>query len=1029
MKNNFKLVIGLALLVLIFIGNSNVVKATVISGNTCTYKSEVATWSSCSVGLRYATAVSFATTTSSSATCVDTPTIQACGQDIDGNDFGIINVGSQTWMADNLKTTRYNNGSAVDGGVVGYGGSAANINIYGGLYTYWVTNVATLCPAGWHVPVETDWATLRTFTGGDTYSSNGTGYVFPTAGVKLKNIARNGTNDYGFSALGGGKFDIDTGSWAYTSLSSSYWWVANSAVDSTHAKSMNDSLDSYGLWIQYPRSKDARMSVRCVKDVPYVEDVVSATCYDSTTAVVVPAVQALGVSSLSSNTYGYYPLTNLTNFGSTTYSSGTASNATTITGKFNEGYNLSGSNSNINFGSSASILQTSGQKTFSLWVKPTGGQAGNILSKYKTDTNEGGYHLQIDTNNRVSLTIKNSVNSNFSTSLSQSLSTTTWTHLAVTIDTPNSTIALYVNGDLVGTKNTSLSGTFTNANAPFFIGAEWYGGNSYVSPYNQATDSICNWSTCFYKGGVDDFFVVDKVLSDCEIKKLAKGPDACLQPCLTSCSGTNLIANNSFESGLTGFNSEYGYNQKYGGSDWNANNLAEGGYTVTTNPHNVHSRWETFSAYGGSGNMIVANGADSSTGSPARNKNIVCANISVKTNTNYYFSAEVRATYNPSSYPTTDYWPEAQLFVNNTSITDHSTTTDVTWTKKEGEWNSGATTTANFCVRTASTQGGGNDIAVDDLQVYEGTLNSCSVSPIGGPNPVNVQTGGGPGTIIGQSGYCGGNIYLSWPIVASSTKYHIYESSGVEVASTTNNQIVIKTTASSSHAYKLKSEKNGVLSTSFSTTTPWAVIASGSCQPPVTSISGTALCGGRIDLNWSSDSSLYRIDRAQCVQNVTDGSPCGTWNGWIQVNPDAGNSWIDTGLTMNKWYKYRITATSSDGLSSSAVTSAITIANNTACSSPFTCRIISPTANGKLNVNTSNSWTGTSTTNISGYAKDWTIIDNGVTSHVYDRNPLAKIFTTIGNKSVGLSVFGTNYTANCGTATTTVIHSGGIGEQ
>ena len=284
MKNNFKLVLSFALLGLMFLGNFNSAKATVINGGVCTYKSEVTSWSSCSASMRYATAVSFATTASSSPACVDAATVQACSKDIDGNDFGIINIGTQTWMADNLKTKRYNDGVDIsrDGGVVGYGGSDANIYIYGGLYTYWVTNVPALCPTGWRMPIENDWAILKNSAGGDAGTWNGSGFVFTTAGGKLKTVARGGTNNFAFSALGGGKLDSDYG-WNYGALGNSYWWVGNSAyTDGTNnARSMNDELNSTSFWVQYPRSKDARMSVRCIKEVPNSGILLTATTSSS----------------------------------------------------------------------------------------------------------------------------------------------------------------------------------------------------------------------------------------------------------------------------------------------------------------------------------------------------------------------------------------------------------------------------------------------------------------------------------------------------------------------------------------------------------------------------------------------------------------------------------------------------------------------------------------------------------------------------------------------------------------------------
>ena len=306
------------------------------------------------------------------------------------------------------------------------------------------------------------------------------------------------------------------------------------------------------------------------------------------------------------------------------------------------------------------------------------------------------------------------------------------------------------------------------------------------------------------------------------------------------------------------------------------------------------------------------------------------------------------------------------------------------------------------------------------------------------PTPVIIYTGGGSSGGVymsGQPGYCGGKTSLYWDAVPGAVKYRIYESNGTtEVASTSSTYVTIVSAVASSHGYKMKSQNvDGALSSVFSTTTPMNITSSGSCPAPVTSISATALCGGRIDLSWTYDSQTYRLDRAQCIQNVSDGDAnCPSWNSWVQVNPDNDGAWIDTGLPLNKWYKYRLTATSSDGIVSSRESASIKLSNSTTCSTPFTCKIIPPV---RSYVNSSTQWTATTSpaTNLSTYAKKWTVTDSltGNISYIYgiNTNPLNKIFTTLGLKTLGLSVYNSQYTANCTATSSTVIYSGGIQEQ
>lgn len=252
-------------------------------------------------------------------------------------------------------------------------------------------------------------------------------------------------------------------------------------------------------------------------NVPVVGNCITPTCYDPNNSTPLNATTTLGTYTLSSNTYAYYSYDfNMNNSTSTAdpYREYDTNNMTVtqISGKFSNAYNFSGTNSYIRYFSPA-LFQPSGQKTISLWVKPTGSTSGVILSEYRTDYSEGGYFIKINNDNQVSAGIKSdswvggaTQGPVYTTPLSQSLSTTIWTPIAITIDTASTTrtISLYVDGSFVGKNTISSSGNFTDAGSqtpsisvPFLVGAEWYG----------PTNSIC-WSggDCFYKGGIDDFF-------------------------------------------------------------------------------------------------------------------------------------------------------------------------------------------------------------------------------------------------------------------------------------------------------------------------------------------------------------------------------------------------------------------------------------------------------------------------------------------------------------------------------------------
>ena len=190
--------------------------------------------------------------------------------DIDGNTYSTVMIGSQVWMGSNLKTTKYNDGSAIslvsnttlwsertDGAYCYYNNSGTNGTIYGALYNWYAVNTGKLCPTGWHVPTSTDWSTLATTLGGGSY-----------AGGKLKETGtthwtnNNGASDLvGFTALPGGRRKHD-GTFEYIGTKS-MWWT--STINGTFANYKSIVNTSVSLGGSYDNHKNG-YSVRCVKD-------------------------------------------------------------------------------------------------------------------------------------------------------------------------------------------------------------------------------------------------------------------------------------------------------------------------------------------------------------------------------------------------------------------------------------------------------------------------------------------------------------------------------------------------------------------------------------------------------------------------------------------------------------------------------------------------------------------------------------------------------------------------------------------
>ena len=201
---------------------------------------------------------------------------EATKKDIDGNIYTIVKIGTQTWMVENLKTTRYRNGDPIGTTTPAtldisaestpkyhwaYAGYESNVSTYGRLYTWYAaTDSRGICPVGWHLPTESEWTTLTTFLGGGSI-----------AGGKLKETGTShwlspntgASNSSGFVALPGGH-RINTGTFSDISGNGRWWSSTELSVDNAWHWHMSSNAitalsSSFG-------SKAYGYSVRCVKD-------------------------------------------------------------------------------------------------------------------------------------------------------------------------------------------------------------------------------------------------------------------------------------------------------------------------------------------------------------------------------------------------------------------------------------------------------------------------------------------------------------------------------------------------------------------------------------------------------------------------------------------------------------------------------------------------------------------------------------------------------------------------------------------
>ncbi len=208
-----------------------------------------------------------------------------CGTltDADGNIYKTVTIGTQCWMAENLKTTVYKNGSEIvnvtdnvewgslsSGAVCNYNNNVGNSNTYGKLYNWYaVADANGLCPNGWKVPSDADWKTLEIQLGMSQAQADETGWRGINEGGKLKeygnvhwnfpNIGAN--NETGYTAIPSGYRQPD-GEYFNLGGSVNYWITDESGVIANYRSLYSDNSAIY----RNATSKNSGFAVRCVKE-------------------------------------------------------------------------------------------------------------------------------------------------------------------------------------------------------------------------------------------------------------------------------------------------------------------------------------------------------------------------------------------------------------------------------------------------------------------------------------------------------------------------------------------------------------------------------------------------------------------------------------------------------------------------------------------------------------------------------------------------------------------------------------------
>ncbi len=193
--------------------------------------------------------------------------------DGDGNEYDTVVIGTQVWLGENLKTTKYNNGVSIplitdnsqwpsmsSAAFCWYGNNRAAVEHYGALYNWWAVKVSFLCPVGYHVPSDEEWNTLINYLGGEEIA----GDKLKAIGTQFWGSGNYATNESGFTAMPGGWRSPNDGTFNGMRGHGSFW-SSSPGIDDDSGHRVDMFASSSWAYLM-GLSKKAGFSVRCIKD-------------------------------------------------------------------------------------------------------------------------------------------------------------------------------------------------------------------------------------------------------------------------------------------------------------------------------------------------------------------------------------------------------------------------------------------------------------------------------------------------------------------------------------------------------------------------------------------------------------------------------------------------------------------------------------------------------------------------------------------------------------------------------------------
>jgi uncharacterized protein (TIGR02145 family) len=221
--------------------------------------------------------------------------------DIDGNVYKTVRIGSQWWMAENLRVTHYRNGGEIQMAMMGgepgaggnptathspygaevpyvpdnaawsalttgayciYGDNMSNAEIYGNLYNWYaVADSRGIAPLGWHVPIDAEWQMLVEVVGGDLVA----GGALKEAGTAHWISPNTGTDEFGFAALPGG-YRLINGEYRGLGINALFWSCTEDPEGFMPFAWYRSLSNINSNILRISDSRKIGMAVRCVRD-------------------------------------------------------------------------------------------------------------------------------------------------------------------------------------------------------------------------------------------------------------------------------------------------------------------------------------------------------------------------------------------------------------------------------------------------------------------------------------------------------------------------------------------------------------------------------------------------------------------------------------------------------------------------------------------------------------------------------------------------------------------------------------------